>query len=96
VVIALATWSGPPVWSSTFIWTLAYNVVLANALAWFLWLYALRVLSAGRAGIGTLAIPVIGVAAAALQLGERVSPLEAAGMVLIVGALAVGAFLAPP
>jgi drug/metabolite transporter (DMT)-like permease len=70
--------------------------VLANALAWFLWLYALRVLSAGRAGIGTLAIPVIGVAAAALQLGERVSPLEAAGMVLIAGALAVGAFLAPP
>jgi drug/metabolite transporter (DMT)-like permease len=96
VVIALATWSGPTVWSPTFIWALAYNVVLANALAWFLWLYALRVLSAGRAGIGTLAIPVIGVAAAALQLGERVSPLEAAGMALIVGALAVGAFLAPP
>ena len=96
VVIALATWSGPPVWSPTFIWALAYNVVLANALAWFLWLYALRVLSAGRAGIGTLAIPVIGVAAAALQLGERVSPLEAAGMALIVGALAAGAFLAPP
>jgi drug/metabolite transporter (DMT)-like permease len=89
VVIALATWSGPPVWTTTLVVTLAYNVVLGNALAWFLWLYVLRVLSAGAAGLGTLAIPVVGVLAAWLQLGEQPSSAEGLGMVLIVAALAM-------
>jgi drug/metabolite transporter (DMT)-like permease len=89
VLVALATWSGPPTWSSTFVWALAYNVILANALAWYLWLYCLRVLSAGSAGIGTLAIPVVGVASAALQLGEPIGAAEGAGMLLIVAALAL-------
>ena len=68
---------------------LVYNVILANALAWFLWLFGLRRLSAGAAGIATLATPVIGVAAAWIQLGERPSAGEAAGMALIIGALAI-------
>jgi drug/metabolite transporter (DMT)-like permease len=89
VAIAALTYSGPPVWSETFIWALVYNALLGNALAWFLWLYALRTLSAGAAGIGTLAIPVIGVASAWLQLGERPTLIEAAGMALILGGLAV-------
>ena len=89
IVIAALTFTGPPVWSGAFIWALAYNVFLGNALAWFLWLYALRALSAGAAGIGTLAIPLIGVASAWLQLGERPVPSEAAGMALILGALAI-------
>jgi drug/metabolite transporter (DMT)-like permease len=89
IVIAWATATGPPVWSASFIWALAYNVLLANALAWFLWLYALRVLSAGSAGLGTLATPVVGVAAAWIQLAERPSPAEMVGMALIVGALGI-------
>jgi drug/metabolite transporter (DMT)-like permease len=52
-------------------------------------MFALRKLSAGAAGLGTLATPVIGVAAAWLQLGERPTAGEAAGMALIVAALAV-------
>ena len=89
ILIALLTARGGPEWSTPFIWALAYNVVLGNALAWLLWLFALRRLSAGAAGLGTLATPVIGVAAAWLQLGERPTPGEAAGMALIVAALAV-------
>ena len=87
VLIAALTWHSGPQWTATFVWTLAYNVVLGNALAWHLWLYALRRLSAGAAGLGTLFTPVIGVAAACLQLGERPAPSEAAGMALIIGAL---------
>ena len=63
--------------------------MLGNALAWLLWLFALRRLSAGAAGLGTLATPVIGVAAAWLQLGERPTAGEAAGMTLIIVALAI-------
>ena len=89
IVIAFATATRPPVWSASFVWALAYNVLLANALGWLVWLYALRLLSAGRAGLGTLATPVVGVVAAWIQLGERPSPAETIGMALIVAALAV-------
>jgi drug/metabolite transporter (DMT)-like permease len=89
VVVALLTWNGGPDWTGVLLLTLAYNVVLGNAVAWLLWLFGLRSLSAGAAGLGTLATPVIGVAAAWLQLGERPSAGEAAGMVMIVGALAL-------
>lgn len=88
VVVAILTFDTPPVWSGTFIAALAYNVIPANALAWFLWLYALRTLPAGTAGIGSLAIPVVGVLSAWLQLGERPTLLEAIGMLLIIAALA--------
>jgi drug/metabolite transporter (DMT)-like permease len=39
--------------------------------------------------MGTLAVPVVGVAASWLQLGERPTAVEAAGMTLIITALAV-------
>ena len=90
VLIAALTWQGSPEWTTPFAVALVYNVViLANALAWFLWLFGLRRLSAGAAGIATLATPVIGVAAAWVQLGERPSAGEPAGMALIIGALAI-------
>jgi drug/metabolite transporter (DMT)-like permease len=89
ILIAVVTYSGGPQWTAGFIWGLAYTVILANAVAWLLWLYALRTLSAGAAGLGTLAIPVVGVVAAWLQLGEVPTAAEAVGMALIVGALAI-------
>ena len=89
VAIAVLTYGGGPDWTADFVLGLAYNVVLANTLAWLLWLYALRTLSAGAAGLGTLAIPVVGVLSAWLQLGEQPSAVEAVGMALIVGALAI-------
>ena len=89
MLVAALTWQGGPDWTATFVWALAYNVILANALAWFLWLFGLRRLSAGAAGIATLATPVIGVTAAWIQLGERPTAGEAAGMACIVGALAI-------
>ena len=91
VALAALTYNGGPQWTTGFVWGLAYTVFLANAVAWVLWLYALRSLSAGAAGLGTLAIPVVGVVAAWLQLGERPSAEEAAGMALIVAALAITA-----
>ena len=89
VALALLTHQPAPQWTAAFAATLAYNVVLANAVAWLLWLYALRVLPTGAAGLGTLAVPVVGVLAAWLQLGERPGGAEAVGMVLIIAALAV-------
>jgi drug/metabolite transporter (DMT)-like permease len=60
-----------------------YNVFPGNALAWFLWLYILEKLPAGVAGVGSLAIPLVGVLSAWLQLGGKPVLFEAAGMLLI-------------
>ncbi len=87
--IAALTRSGWPEWTGAFILCLAYSVLLANALCWGLWVFALRSLPAGAAGMGTLAVPVVGVAASWIQLGEQPTGIEAAGMALIVAALAV-------
>ena len=89
VALALLLPQQGPEWTGVFVLTLVYNVVLGNAVAWLLWLYGLRTLPAGAAGLGTLATPVIGVLAAWLQLGERPDAWEAAGMALIIGALTV-------
>jgi len=83
VIVAFIVPEGPVNWSSPFVAALLYNVIPGNAIAWFLWLYVLEKLPAGVAGIGSLAIPLVGVISARLQLGERPEPFEAAGMLLI-------------
>lgn len=82
-IIAALLPAAPLQWNGVFVGALIYNVFLGNALAWFLWLYALDTLPAGVASLGTLATPVIGVLAAALQLGETPDTPEILGMLLI-------------
>lgn len=86
-LLALTLETEPVRWTGTFIVALGYNVVLATALAWLLWLYALNRLSAGATGLASLGSPVIALFAAWLQLGEFPTRSEAWGMVLIVIAL---------
>jgi drug/metabolite transporter (DMT)-like permease len=88
VAVAALAQDGWPRWTGTFIVCLVYVVLLSSGLCYVLWTYALHTLPAGAAGMGTLAVPVIGVAAAWVHLGERPSAVEAAGMALIVTALA--------
>lgn len=68
---------------------LIYNAVLATALAWFLWLYALQHLSAGMAGLSSLGVPVVGSLAGWLELGEQPVGFELIGMITIAIALLV-------
>ena len=89
IALAIVTQSGWPQWTAGFILGLAYTTVLANALAWVLWLFALHRLSAGEAGLGTLVIPVLGVLLSWVQLGEVPSRWEAVGGPLIVAGLAL-------
>ena len=89
IVAAIVTYNGGPQWTAAFWMGLIYTVILANAVAWFLWLYALHALPAGAAGLGTLSIPVVGVIAAWLQLGEVPTLVEGIGMLLIIAALGV-------
>lgn len=72
-----------------FIGALAFNALCGTGLAWLLWLYVLDKLPAGVAGLSSLSVPAVGVLSAWIELGERPSEAETAGMVLIAGALAM-------
>jgi len=89
VVIAAIMPGDGITWSSDFIWSLAYSVLIASALGSLLWLWVLNKLPANMAGIGTIGTPVVGVLASWLQLHEDLSGPEIAGMVLVVAALAL-------
>ena len=67
---------------------LAFHVVLATALAYFLWFEVVARLPAGVASLGTLMVPVVGVSGAMLLLGERPGAADLAGFALIISAAA--------
>lgn len=83
VVLAFITHSTPIDWNSYFIGALIYNSVFGNAIAWLLWLYALRHLSAGIATMTTTVCPVIAVIASSIELHETIKPFEFLGMFFI-------------
>lgn len=95
IVVAAFLVPAPAIhWTPNFIGAVFYNAVFCNALAWMLWLYALRRLQAGIASMASMLAPVIGVLAAWWQLGERPSFSESTGMLLIAMALVVISMLA--
>lgn len=90
LVIVLPT---QPLTPAPYFWgALAYSSVLATGVAWFLWLFILERMSAGAAGLSTLLVPVVGLAAGWLQLGERPDGTTALGMFMILAALAALSF----
>jgi drug/metabolite transporter (DMT)-like permease len=89
ILVAFLVPARPIAWEAPFVLALLYSILGASVIAWLLWLFVLRHLPAGTAGVGTLAAPVISIVAAWLQLHELPSRLEATGMGLIVLALAV-------
>lgn len=93
VFVALIVHGKPVVWNHYLVGAIFYNVIAANVVAWLLWLYALRNLAAGTAGMVSLLAPVIGVLSAWFQLGEVPTSTEAAGMLLIGFSLGLIAWL---
>ena len=68
--------------------------MLATALAYLIWFDVVARLPAGVAALGTLLIPVVGVAGAMLLLGERPDASDLGGFALIIAAAGF-ALLAP-
>ncbi len=61
-----------------------YNAVLANALAWVIWSYAIKRLPSGFMGLTMLLTPVIGMISSMIILKERMDIYEIIGSSLIV------------
>lgn len=95
IIMSVIAWlvpERPIVWDPYVYFALSYSVILATALAWTLWLFVLKNLPAGIAGLSTLAVPVCGVLFSWWLLGENPGSVEGSGIVLIVLALAVLSF----
>ena len=76
-------------WTPYLIMALFYNTVLVCAFAFLLWTFIMKRLPAGVAGMGTLAVPVIGITASLIELGERPDTWETLGMMLILAAISI-------
>lgn len=87
-------WPHEPVrWSTEFILAVGFSAIFATGIGWWLWTYVLSHSPAGIAGLNSLGIPVVAVLGSALQLGERPPAMELAGMLLVLAALGLLAWL---
>ncbi|MCC7326865.1 MAG: EamA family transporter [Burkholderiales bacterium] len=88
-VVALVVPEKPMVVGMPLILIVVYVAIAGTGLAWLMWLYVLDALPAGVAGMGSLAVPAIGVLLAWILLGEMPRTTELLGMLLIGAALAI-------
>lgn len=73
---------------------LAFHILGAQALAYFLWFTVIARLPAGIASLGTLMVPAVGALGSVILLGERPAASDWLGLVLVVSAS--GAILVAP
>lgn len=93
VLLALFIDERPIEWNAALLVALGFNAVGAMAVATLLWLYILHRLPTTISSLSSLIVPIVGVLAAWVQLGERPSVAEGAGMALIL--VALGLLIAP-
>ena len=72
----------------------AFSGLVGSAFAYLLWFEIVRRLPATTAALGLLSVPVIGIVASVLILGERLTVADIVGSALILTA-AAGVLLAP-
>ncbi|MCQ2445003.1 MAG: EamA family transporter [Mailhella sp.] len=74
-----------PVWTLKSAALMAYNGVLASAVAFFLWMHILSKMEAAKAGAYVLVVPVVGVLSGIVFLGESLSAAGLLGIALVLG-----------
>ena len=74
-------------WTTGFVLSLLYNVGPATAVAFLLWFTLQRRIDAHVLSLIVLIVPLVGVVAGSIQLGERPSIPDTIGMILILAAI---------
>jgi drug/metabolite transporter (DMT)-like permease len=92
IAVALAVPARPIDWAPEFVALVLLLGIVATAGGWMAWLYVLHRMPAGTTSMSSLAIPVIALLASALQLGERPTAAEWAGIGAIAVALGLVSF----
>jgi drug/metabolite transporter (DMT)-like permease len=78
-----------PLASSRLLGLSLFAGIVTAALSTFLFMSGIRLIGPLRAGIGSLFEPVVGIVAAAIVLGEALTPIEGLGGALVLGAVAL-------
>ena len=90
VVLALATERSEPVhWEPALVGYLLYSGPLATAFAFWASQWVQRSLSPLASSIGFLAVPVVGLVAGAVMLGEPIGPADLVGLVVALCGIAL-------
>ena len=87
--LAFVVPEAPLHWTTSLILALIYNVGPASAVAFLLWFMLQQRIEANVLSLIVLIVPLVGIAAGWLQLGERPSGPDAVGMALILTGIAV-------
>ncbi|WP_254427232.1 DMT family transporter [Rhodanobacter sp. C01] len=82
-IVALAVPQRSIDWDLAFIGGLAYSVVLASAVAWWLWSIVLQRLPTTVASLSSLGVPIVSVLLAWMILHEQPSMMEVIGIALV-------------
>ncbi|MEO8411453.1 MAG: DMT family transporter [Propionivibrio sp.] len=80
------------VWNGTFVGILLILALVGTALSTWLWFWLLQRAEAGRLSMVLFLVPVLGLIAAMLSFGERLSVLQLGGVALILLAVAWSMF----
>lgn len=91
VLVAFSMHEPPIHWNTVLVGAVLYNAIAATGIAWVLWYYLLHKLPANVSSLSILIVPVIGVIAAWIQLGEQPGPVVGTGMICMVIALGITA-----
>ena len=75
------------IWTPLSIACIAYNGILASALAFLLWMYILTQMQASKASVSILGVPVVGVISGVIFLHESLTVLMIVAMTLILSGI---------
>jgi drug/metabolite transporter (DMT)-like permease len=87
-IVALLVPQRPIAWTGALIAGLAYSVVIASSIAWWLWSIVLQRLPTTVASLSSLGVPIVSVLLAWVILHERPSLMEWVGIAFVVAGLA--------
>lgn len=88
-LLAFIVPEAPLHWTTSLVLALIYNVGPASAVAFLLWFMLQQRIEANVLSLIVLIVPLVGIAAGWLQLGERPTAPDAIGMALILTGIAV-------
>ena len=92
-IVALAVPQRQIAWTGAFVAGLAYSVIIASSIAWWLWSIVLQRLPTAVASLSSLGVPIVSVLLAWSILHEQPSLMEWLGVAFVVaGLLAVSGF----
>ena len=74
-------------WTIAAVACIAYNAVIASAVAFFLWVYILDHMQASKASISVLGVPVVGVLSGVIFLGEPLTISMIVGMLMVLAGI---------